>query len=422
MTLPHRPRAGLRRTVGAHAVGAGLALATVAATIPAAAIPASAAATSTASAGPRSAAATSTADSSTADSSTAGSSTAGSTTASTAGSSAGSSGAAAAAQRMPAADDLAPDLAVGDTAFVDVAVATLWSAPGLERAIDAPALFNPVDLRRWNLNLQHTTDREWLSAGSKLETQALYGAPVEVTARDGAWAKVVVAGQPTPRDARGYPGWVPARQLVESPRFAEQLTDRRLAVVTSTTAWLTRRHAAPDATNRTTELSFTTTLPVVGSRPGRIGVALPDGGRGWLDAADVTIRRQGERPPAPTGQDIVDTGSRFLGLRYLWAGVSGFGFDCSGFTHTVFAAHGVTIPRDSGPQSRGGTPVERADLRPGDLVFFAGPGGVGRVHHVAIYAGDGRILHSPNSSRNVEIVALDHFDADKEYAGARRYL
>lgn len=403
MTLLHRARTGLRRTAGAQALGAGLTLACVAAAFPAAALPAASVPASAGSAA--SLPAVSGAD---------------------AGADSGAP-ASTAAQRVPAvtartADDLAPDLTVGDTAFVDVAVATLWSAPGLARAIDAPSLSNPVDLRRWNLNMQHTADREWLSAGSKLETQALYGARVEVTARDGAWAKVVVAGQPTPRDARGYPGWVPARQLVESPRFAEQLTDRRLAVVTSTTAWLTRRHAAPEATNRTTELSFTTTLPVVGSRPGRIGVALPDGARGWLDAADVTIRRQGERPPAPTGQDIVDTGSRFLGLRYLWAGVSGFGFDCSGFTHTVFAAHGVTIPRDSGPQSRGGTPVERADLRPGDLVFFAGPGGVGRVHHVAIYAGDGRILHSPNSSRNVEIVALDRFDVDKEYAGARRYL
>lgn len=311
------------------------------------------------------------------------------------------------------------DFAVGDAAYVDVAVATLWSKPGLARSIDAPSLSNPVDLRTWNLNLQHTANREWLSAGSKLETQALFGARVDVRARDGEWAKVVVHGQPTPRDARGYPGWVPARQLVENPDFGRRLEQRRRAVVTDRTTWLSKDAAGR---NPSTEISMNTSLPVLGSRPGRVRVALPDGGRAWVDAHDVTIRRPGELPPAPSGQDIVDTGSRFLGLRYLWAGASAFGFDCSGFTHTVFAAHGITIPRDSGPQSRSGVAVERANLRPGDLVFFAGPGGVGSVHHVAIYVGGGKILHSPNSARNVEIVDLDHFDVTKEYSGARRYL
>ncbi len=326
-------------------------------------------------------------------------------------------GPAAAPGDAPAPPGPADGLAVGDVAYVDVAVATLWSGPGLARSIDAPSLSNPVDLRAWNLNLQHTSSREWLSEGSKLETQALLGSRVEVTARDGDWVKVVVAGQPTPRDARGYPGWLPARQLVENPRFGEQLAQRRHAVVTDLTTWLRK-----DAANPTTEISLDTTLPVLGSRPGLVRVGLPDGSRAWVDAHDVAIRGADERPPAPTGQDIVDTGSRFLGLRYLWAGVSAFGFDCSGFTHTVFAAHGITIPRDSGPQSRGGEPVDRDHLRPGDLVFFAGPGGVGSVHHVAIYVGDGRILHSPNSARNVEIVDLERFDVDKEYAGARRYL
>lgn len=326
---------------------------------------------------------------------------------------------AAAAAPATARGPRADSLAVGDLAFVDVAVATLWSQPGLARAIDAPSLSNPVDLRAWNLNLQHTASREWLSEGSKLETQALLGTPVQVTAVDGDWVKVVVEGQPTPRDERGYPGWVPAAQLVEDESFDALRAQQRRAVVTGLTTWLSKDSAAR---NRTTEISVNTELPVVGSRPGRVKVALPDGSRRWVSAADVDVRTPDAQLPRPSGQDIVDTGSRFLGLRYLWAGVSAFGFDCSGFTHTVFRAHGITIPRDSGPQSRSGEAVARENLRPGDLVFFAGPGGVGRVHHVAIYAGDGTILHSPNSARNVELVDLDRFDVDKEYAGARRYL
>lgn len=308
--------------------------------------------------------------------------------------------------------------APGDKAFVDVAVATMWTEPGLQRAMDAPSLTNPVDLRRWSLNMQHTDDRAWLS-NDKLETQAVLGSQVEVTDVEGDWVKVVVYEQPTPRDARGYPGWLPAAQLVKNPGYAAQLTGGPRAVVTDRTTWLTKDAARR---NPTTEISVNTELPILDSRPGVVKVALPDGSSRWLDAHAVDVREPGQKPPAPTGQDIIDSGSRFLGLRYLWAGVSGFGFDCSGFTYTVFRAHGIIIPRDAGPQAASGTPVARDRLRPGDLVFFAKPGGVGSVHHVAIYAGDGKILHSPNSSRNVEIVDLARFDVDKEYSGARRYL
>lgn len=45
--------------------------------------------------------------------------------------------------------------------------------------------------------------------------------------------------------------------------------------------------------------------------------------------------------------DLINTGKMFLGLPYIWAGTSGFGFDCSGFTHTIYKSHGITIPRDS---------------------------------------------------------------------------
>ena len=53
------------------------------------------------------------------------------------------------------------------------------------------------------------------------------------------------------------------------------------------------------------------------------------------------------------------------------AGTSGFGFDCSGFTHTIYKSHGITIPRDSGPQSRAGVAVDKENLQKGDLIFFA---------------------------------------------------
>jgi gamma-D-glutamyl-L-lysine dipeptidyl-peptidase len=120
------------------------------------------------------------------------------------------------------------------------------------------------------------------------------------------------------------------------------------------------------------------------------------------------------------GRALVRTAKEFLGLPYLWGGISGFGFDCSGLTYAVHQRFGIRIPRDADQQALHGTPVRRADLRPGDLVFFAGPGGVGIVHHVAVYAGSGRIVDAPATGSSVRLVPLSAMDAD--YAGARRYL
>lgn len=99
----------------------------------------------------------------------------------------------------------------------------------------------------------------------------------------------------------------------------------------------------------------------------------------------------------------MNTGKKFLGLHYLWAGMSGFGFDCSGFTFTIYQSHGITIPRDSSVQAQYGQSVPLNELQPGDLLFFAYDEGKGKVHHVAMYAGNGMMIHSPNSKKNVEI-------------------
>jgi cell wall-associated NlpC family hydrolase len=63
----------------------------------------------------------------------------------------------------------------------------------------------------------------------------------------------------------------------------------------------------------------------------------------------------------------------FRGLPYLWAGRSGFGFDCSGLTSLDYRVHGITLPRDASPQSQHGTEVARP--RPGDLLAFVNTAG-----------------------------------------------
>ncbi len=229
---------------------------------------------------------------------------------------------------------------------VAVAVATLWVSPQYARPL--------VDL--------DTAARRALVG--KIETQALYGERVRVLRRSGAWARVVVPDQPTPRDRRGYPGWVRASELARSvPRVV-----------------VTRRTQRVTIGGRRLLLSYGTGRP-----------SLPR-----------------------TAASIVADARRFLGVRYLWGGTSAFGFDCSGLLHLVFKSHGVSIPRDADAQAARGRPVARGALRPGDLVFY----GTRHVHHVALYVGGGRILEAPNSASRVRLAPLRLSD----YAGGRRYV
>jgi cell wall-associated NlpC family hydrolase len=98
---------------------------------------------------------------------------------------------------------------------------------------------------------------------------------------------------------------------------------------------------------------------------------------------------------------VVATARSFAGLPYLWAGTSGFGLDCSGFTWLVYRAHGIVIPRDAAPQSHSGRAVAR--LRRGDLTFYAANG---LVHHVAMYVGRGLMVHSPRTGVPVQVIPL----------------
>jgi cell wall-associated NlpC family hydrolase len=279
----------------------------------------------------------------------------------------------------------------GQQATIDVSVATLWKAPGLARAIDAPALRNPVDLDAWNRNLSTTAARAGL--GSRVVTQALYGEAVKVLAVRGGWAKVAVPDQPSPLEERGYPGWLPLRQL-KPGRLAGT---RHLVLVT--------RRGEVRVGGRVLGVSYGTRLPLLRwSSKGFAYVRAPDG-------VGIVARVDWRAALPLSGASIVASAKRFLGLRYLWGGVSAWGFDCSGLVWDVFRVHGLTVPRDTGPQSRGGRRVGAGDLRPGDLVFYGSP-----ATHVAIFAGGGRMIESPDSAHSVRLVPLrPGFSARRRY-------
>jgi cell wall-associated NlpC family hydrolase len=254
-------------------------------------------------------------------------------------------------------------VAPAQTASVRVSVANVWEAPNAGHL--------PLDPHLWPTPAVTYAERRALVG--HMPTQVLYGETVRVLAKRGGWTQIAVPDQPSPLDVRGYPGWVRSWQL--GPAQIGPTT-----LVTARTAKLANG----------LEVGFATQVP------------------------DGAVPAAATRPLPHTRADLVRTAERFLGLHYLWGGLSAWGYDCSGLTWAVYRAHGITIPRDADAQFAAGTPVTLAEMLPGDLLFYEHP----VVGHVTMYIGGGQMIESPNSASDVRIVPVRTSD----FRGVRRFF
>lgn len=250
------------------------------------------------------------------------------------------------------------------------------------------------------------------SEDAEVVSQAIYATTVGVVDEEQGWLKV--------RTADDYTGWMSAsslRRLSEGER--PYASTGKAARIQSLFANLYRE---PSVTGRQPLLTvpYETRLEAVGETDAEnhrwIQIRLPDDRPAFVQQGDVTF----EQSPASIDEAIA-LGKRFVGIPYLWGGVSSYGLDCSGFMQLLCRRRGFGLPRDARPQSRwtGSAPVERTELKPGDLLYF-GPSPE-KVNHTGMYIGSGQFIHATATDHPmVQISRLDDHPWTRLFVSARR--
>jgi cell wall-associated NlpC family hydrolase len=157
---------------------------------------------------------------------------------------------------------------------------------------------------------------------------------------------------------------------------------------------IAQQQAAAEAAARARYMAF---LSSQGGGSGNSGVAIDLGGN---------------PPTSSKGAAAVWWAEKALGRPYVWAASGPNAFDCSGLTMWAYSHVGISLPHYSGAQFNSGPHVGRANLKPGDLVFFGSP-----IHHVGMYIGGGQFIEAPHTGAYVRISNLG---GRGDYAGACR--
>lgn len=242
--------------------------------------------------------------------------------------------------------------------------------------------------------------------GAELVDQVVMGSPLRILKRQGSWIYIQTnyryLGWMTPEsvvitDANGFQAWE------NKPKVQVQIVSSNV-------------YEKMDLSSlRLSDLSMNAILSLRADRGLWTEVELADGRVGFVPSPDIGIPRIINQK-APEGWQIVRTALKFHGIPYLWGGNSSRGFDCSGYTQTVYAANGYQLPRDANMQVELGIDVpfdsSFTNVIPGDLLFF---GENDRITHVGISLGGSQFIHASN------FVMMNSLDpSDKDYTASRR--
>jgi len=298
-----------------------------------------------------------------------------------------------------------------------------------ERQLSVRDSISLLPLAQWKniygvVRLSAADVRAFPSHKSELTTQVLMGMPVEILQEKNNFYRI--------RTPSGYTGWMPASglQIMNSEVFEQWLSRPKLIVEVPRTAV----RSAPDPGSPQIKEAVMNDVMIF-LREGEYyhRVLLPDGRQGYVSASDVNTLDEWHfiNSKLFSINDFLTHLELFYpGIPYMWGGTSVKAMDCSGFVKNVFHNFGILLPRDAYMQFTAGKEVPvTPDLqyfKPGDLIFF-GPEkadeSTKRITHVAVYAGNGKIMHASGEVKTESLVpgdSLYNAGLRKRMRGARR--
>ena len=221
------------------------------------------------------------------------------------------------------------------------------------------------------------------------------------TSEDGKWYKIQ-SGPVT--------GYVSADYILTGQAAKDEaLKVAELMAIVSTDRLNAREQPTQDS-KIWTQISNNERYPVTEQLDGWVGIEL-DTSEAYVSTDYVDVRyalpEAVKFSPLDGNQSLrnkmVNYGLQFVGNRYVWGGNDPHtGADCSGFVKYVYShVAGVSLPRTSREQARQGTPIKSSQMRPGDLIFYTNRGGT--VNHVAMYIGNGQIVHAASRRSGIKI-------------------
>jgi cell wall-associated NlpC family hydrolase len=230
------------------------------------------------------------------------------------------------------------------------------------------------------------------SESAEMMTQALMGSVLKVLKLRGSWMYVQLTED-------NYLGWVDNAQCIrETQNQADQWMNDSLII--ATVYFDLVRMQPSESALPVCDVTLGALLKENEVSQDWLTVSLPDGRIGYLAKKSGMNYAQWKAGLHPTQENIEKTAKCFLGFPYLWGGTSSKGFDCSGFTKTVYKLNGINLQRDADQQGMTGETVSLEKnlsmLKKGDLLFFCPKPSSGkpqRITHVGIYLGQKEFIH-----------------------------
>ena len=290
-------------------------------------------------------------------------------------------------------------------------VAVGLSVPAMALALSATASF--ANSNEGTVTADVLNVRSGPSTSYSITTKLYKGNKVEILETSNGWHKI--------KTSNGTTGWVSASYISILQGSNSQSSYKATVNATS----LNVRSGASTSYSVITKLPKGTVVDVIESASnGWKKIKTSNGTTGWVSGQYLTtgVVEQPSTPSTNKVQAVVDLAHKQIGKPYVWGAEGPNSFDCSGLTYYVYKnAAGITLPRNSRSQYGAGKAVSKSNLQPGDLIFSS-TDGTGNITHVAIYVGDGQMIHAPRSGKNVEKVSMNTSYWNKAYVGARRIL